>query len=121
MSKSVTKAFKVDAGAWANFVKAAESYGATPAELLRELVGHVDAAVKGIRSGRIKSFDGDVAQLLRAEFPQLSPFQLRTMAEILMQAAELDIGTEGTKKEEKGSPSSPRLKSSSTSKEVRQG
>ena len=108
MSKSVTKAFKVDGEAWANFVKAAESYGATPAELLRELVRHVDAAVRGIRSGRIRSFDGDVAQLLRAEFPQLSSFRLRTMAEILMQAAELAVDAEGTKKEERGSPPSSR-------------
>jgi len=89
MRKQVTKAFKVDAEAWANFVRSAESYGATPAELLRELVKHVDAAVKGIESGRIRSFDGDVSRLIRAEFPQLSPFQLRTMAEVLMQAAKL--------------------------------
>lgn len=89
MRKQVTKAFKVDAEAWANFVRSAESYGATPAELLRELVKHVDAAVKGIETGRIRSFDGDVSRLIRAEFPQLSPFQLRTMAEVLMQAAKL--------------------------------
>jgi len=89
MRKQVTKAFKVDAEAWANFVRSAESYGATPAELLRELVKHVDAAVKGIESGRIRSFDGDVSRLIRAEFPQLTPFQLRTMAEVLMQAAKL--------------------------------
>lgn len=89
MRKQTTKAFKVDAEAWANFVRSAESYGATPAELLRELVKHVDAAVKGVESGRIRSFDGDVSRLIRAEFPQLSPFQLRTMAEVLMQAAKL--------------------------------
>ena len=87
MGKQITKAFKVDAEAWANFVKAAEFYGATPAELLRELVGHVDAAMKGIQSGRVRNFDGDISQLIRAEFPHLSPFQLRTMAEILVQAA----------------------------------
>jgi hypothetical protein len=89
MRTQVTKAFKVDAVAWANFVRAAESYGATPAELLRELVRHVDAAVKGIESGRIGSFDGDFPRLIRAEFSQLTPFQLRTMADILMQAAKL--------------------------------
>jgi len=89
MSKQITKSFKVEPESWANFVRAAESYGATPAELLRELVRHVDAAMKGIESGRIQSFDGDVAQLLRIEFPQLSPFQLRMMAEVLMQAAKL--------------------------------
>jgi len=89
MSKYTTKAFKVDAEAWENFVASAESYGATPAELLRELVKHVDAAVKGIRSGRIQSFNGDVSRLIRDEFPQLTPFQLRTMAEVLMQAAKL--------------------------------
>ena len=92
MSKSVTKAFKVDPEAWANFVRAAESYGATPAELLRELVRHVDAAMKGIQSGQVRSFDGDVARLLRTEFPQLSPFQLRMMANILMEAAKLEVG-----------------------------
>ncbi|MBI4286187.1 MAG: hypothetical protein HY670_09905 [Chloroflexi bacterium] len=89
MSKQITKAFKVDPEAWANFVRFAESYGATPAELLRELVKHTDAAVKGIESGRIRAFDSDVPQLIRTEFPQLSPFQLRRMAEILLKVAEL--------------------------------
>ena len=91
MSKQVTKAFKVDAEAWVNFVRSAASYGATTAELLRELVGHVDAAMKGIESGRIQSFNGDVARLIKTEFPQLSPFQLRAMADVLMQAAKIDV------------------------------
>lgn len=91
MSKQTTKAFRVEPEAWANFVRAAQSYGATPAELLRELVRHVDQAVKGIESGRIQGFNGDVARLIKTEFPQLSPFQLRTMAEVLMQAAKLDV------------------------------
>ncbi len=69
MSKRITKAFKVDPEAWANFVRSAEFYGATPAELLRELVGHIDAVMKGIESGRIRSFNGDVSRLIRAEFP----------------------------------------------------
>jgi len=90
MSKRITKAFKVEPDAWTNFVKAAESYGATPAELLRELVRHVDAAMKGIESGRIQNFNGDIARLIRTEFPQLSPFQLETMASVLIQAAKLD-------------------------------
>lgn len=89
MRKQLTKSFRVDAEAWANFVRSTEVYGATPAELLRELVGHVDAAVKGIESGRIRSFNGDVPRLISTEFSQLSPFQLRTMAEVLMQAAKL--------------------------------
>ena len=91
MSKLITKSFKVDSEAWINFTKAADSYGATPAELLRELVGHVDMAVKGIENGRIKSFDGDVARLIRTEFPQLSRFQLQMMADVLMQAAKIDV------------------------------
>ena len=95
MHKQITKAFRVDAEAWANFVRSAESYGATPAELLRELVGHVDAAMKGIESGRIQSFNGDVARLIRTEFPQLSPFQLQMMAGVLMQAAKLDVEDQG--------------------------
>lgn len=90
MSILITKSFKVDSEAWANFVKAAESYGATPAELLRELVTHVDAAMKGIQSGEIKSFDGNVARLIKSEFPQLSPFQLKIMARILTQASEME-------------------------------
>ncbi len=89
MGKQTTKAFKVDAEAWANFVRSAESYGATPAELLREFVVHVDAAMKGIESGRMQSFNGDVSRLIRTEFPRLSTFQLRMMAEVLMQAAKL--------------------------------
>ncbi len=95
MSKQITKAFRVDDEEWANFVKSAKSYGATPAELLRELVGHVDAAIKGIESGRIQSFDGDVSRLIRTEFHQLTPFQLRTMAEVLMQAAKLGEKEQG--------------------------
>ena len=88
-SKQITKAFRVDARAWANFEKAAKSYRATPAELLREFVGHADAAMKGVESGRIRSFDGDVSQLIKTEFPQLSSFQLRVMSEVLMQASKL--------------------------------
>jgi hypothetical protein len=95
MSKLITKSFKVEPEAWTNFEKAAKSHGATPAELLRELVKHVDAAMKGIQSGRIRTFDGDVARLIRDEFPQLSPFQLQNMADILIQAAKLDKGYEG--------------------------
>jgi hypothetical protein len=88
-SKQITKAFRVDARAWANFEKAAKSYRATPAELLREFVGHTDAAMKGVESGRIRSFDGDVSQLIKTEFPQLSSFQLRVMSEVLMQASKI--------------------------------
>jgi hypothetical protein len=51
--------------------------------------------MKGIQSGRIRTFDGDVARLIRDEFPQLSPFQLQNMADILIQAAKLDKGYEG--------------------------
>ena len=91
MGKRLTKAFKVEANAWANFMRAAEFYGATPAELLRELVGHVDAAMKGIESGRVQNFDGDVPRLLRSEFPRLSPFQLRALAKVLIEAAELEV------------------------------
>ncbi len=92
MSALIAKSFKVEPQAWANFVKAADSYGATPAEVLRELVRHVDSAMKGIKSGQIQSFNGDVARLIRTEFPQLSPFQLRMMADVLMQAAKVDAG-----------------------------
>jgi len=99
MSKDITKAFKVEAEAWANFIKVADSYGATPAELLRELVRHADAAMKGVESGRIQSFNGDVARLIRTEFPQLSGFQLQMMAGILMQAAKLDMEVQGKEKE----------------------
>ena len=91
MGKLVTKSFKVDSEAWDNFIKASQSYGATPAEVLRELVRHVDAAMKGIQAGRFQTFDGDAARLIRAEFPQLSPFQLQTMAEVLMEAAKLSV------------------------------
>jgi hypothetical protein len=94
MSTLITKSFKVEPEAWAKFVKAAKSYGATPAEVLRELVRHVDAAMKGIESGRIRTFNGDVARLIRTEFPQLSSFQLRKMAEVLTQAAK-DVEKQG--------------------------
>ena len=52
-------------------------------------MGHTDAAMKGVESGRIRSFDGDVSQLIKTEFPQLSSFQLRVMSEVLMQASKL--------------------------------
>jgi len=89
MTQYISKAFRVDAAAWRNFVEASANYGATPAELLRELVRHVDAAVTGIKSGRVRSFNADVPRLLATEFPQLSEFQLRTMAQILSEAAEI--------------------------------
>lgn len=95
MTALVTRSFKVDFEAWENFVKASTSYGALPSELLRELVTHVDAAVKGVQSGRLKSFDGDVARLIRTEFPQLSPFQLEMMANILIEAALLKVEVQG--------------------------
>ncbi len=99
MSKLITKAFKVEPEAWANFVKAAQSYGATPAELLRELVTHVDAAMKGVQTGQVKGFDGSVARLIKSEFPQLSPFQLKAMARILMQAAAIGVGSPAKEKQ----------------------
>ncbi len=95
MSSLVTKSFKVDVDAWGSFLQAAKTYGATPSELLRELVMHVDAAVKGIQSGRITSFDGDVARLIRTEFPQVSPFQLQMMANVLAEAARISVDSDG--------------------------
>ncbi len=103
MTTLVTRSFKVDFEAWENFLKAAKSYGATPSELLRELVTHVDAAVQGIQSGRIKSFDGDVARLIRTEFNNISPFQLQMMAGVLMQAAKLNMDEQKEEHEDGGS------------------
>ena len=71
-------------------MKAAETYGATPSELLRELVEHVDAAKNGIEDNRFESFKGDISRLIRAEFSQLSPYQLQRMANILLKAARLN-------------------------------
>jgi len=104
MARYITKAFRVEDRAWRNFVEAAANYGATPAELLRELVGHVDAAVTGVKSGTVRSYDGDMARLLAAEFPQLSEFQLRTMAQILSEAAQ--IRAKGRKQRMKEKPGS---------------
>ena len=69
MGKYTTKAFKVELEAWDNFVKAATRYEATPGELLRQLVRHVDVAVKAIQDGKVRSFNGDVARLIATEFP----------------------------------------------------
>lgn len=85
--KTVAKAFRVNVETWGNFERAARFYGTTPIDLLRELVRHVDSAVKGIESREIQKFDGDVAKLIHREFPQISPFQLRMMARILVEAA----------------------------------
>lgn len=87
IQNTVYRTFAVDKDAWTGFEKAAESYGVRPAELLRELVGHVDAAVDGIEKGKIQKFDGDISRLIRREFPQLSPLQLRVMGNILIEAA----------------------------------
>lgn len=89
MSKLLTKSFKVDSEAWAMFEEAARRHGATPAQLFRELVEHVDAALEGVQSSRIESFDGNVSRLIKSEFPQLSPFQLHAMAQVLSRAADL--------------------------------
>jgi hypothetical protein len=90
MGKLVTKSFKVDEAAWDSFVKLSESYGSTPAEIFRELVSHASEAMEAIQSGRIQKFDGNIAKLIREEFPQLTSLQLHTMAEVLMKAAGID-------------------------------
>ena len=90
MGKLVTKSFKVDEEAWASFVKLSEGYGSTPAEIFRELVSHASEAMQAIQSGRVRNIDGDIAKLIRAEFPQLTSLQLQTMAEVLMKAAGID-------------------------------
>jgi hypothetical protein len=91
MGKLVTKSFKVDSEAWDNFVKIAQSHGSTPAELFRELISHANEAMEAVQSGRIQNFDGDIAKLIRVEFPQLTPLQLQTMAEVLTKAAGIDV------------------------------
>lgn len=83
----ITKAFKIEPEAWAEFEKVAQSYETTSAELLRELIRHVDTAMEGVKTGLAQSTD--VAQLIKVQFPQLSPLQLRRMGNILMQAAEV--------------------------------
>jgi hypothetical protein len=104
MGKLVTKSFKVDEQAWDSFVKLSQSYGSTPAEIFRELISHAREAMEAIQSGRIQNLDGDMAKLIRAEFPQLTTLQLQTMAEILMKAAGIDevdlkkMGKKGTGK-----------------------
>ncbi len=90
MSKRLTKSFRVESNSWEKFVKAAETYGATPAQLLRELVENVDGAMKGIENNRFESFKGNMPRLLRTEFSQLSPYQLQRMANILLKAARLN-------------------------------
>lgn len=85
----VTKSFKVDSDSWAAFEEAARQHGATPAQLFRELVENVDAALQGIQDSRTQSFDGNFSQLIKSQFPQLSPFQLHAMAQVLNRAAEL--------------------------------
>ncbi len=90
MRKQLTKSFRVESDSWEKFVKAAETYGATPSELLRELVENVDGAMKGIENNRFESFKGDISRLIRAEFSQLSPYQLQRMANILLKAARLN-------------------------------
>ena len=91
MGKLITKSFKVDSDAWDSFVKVAQSYGATPAEIFRELISHANEAIKAVQSGRIQNFDGDIAKLIRVEFPQLTPLQLQAMAEVLTKAAGIDV------------------------------
>jgi hypothetical protein len=87
MAKTIIKSFQVDTEQWENFEKACQSYHSTPAEMLREFVKHVDTAIEGIRSGVVRNFDGDMACLIRTEFPQLTPFQLQLMSDILREAA----------------------------------
>lgn len=83
----MSKGFRVDTETWATFEKACKARHSTPAEMLREILKHVDAAISGIESGAVKNFDGDVARLIHQEFPQLSPFQLTMMGNILIEAA----------------------------------
>ncbi len=119
MTKLITRSFKVDLEAWKNFLEAAKSYGATPSQLLRELVTHVDAAVKGVQSGRIKNFDGDVARLITTEFGNISSFQLQMMAEVLTKATKLKMDAEKEAHEGSGSQKVTKKDSRRSSKHVR--
>ena len=87
MSKQVTKAFRVDEEAWAKFEQAAKPINIESSFSLARVIGHIEAAISGIQSGMIKNFDGDIAELVRIEFPQLTPFQLQAMANVLLEAA----------------------------------
>ena len=92
MNKQLTRSFKVEPDSWGKFLKAAETYGASPSELLRELVENVDAAMKGIEDNRFEIFKGDIPRLIRAEFSQFSAYQLQRMANVLLKAAGLSSG-----------------------------
>jgi hypothetical protein len=87
MSKTIIKSFQVNRDQWENFEEMCKAYNSTPAEMLREFVKHIDTAVEGIRTGVVKTFDGDISRLIRTEFPQLTPFQLQLMSDILAEAA----------------------------------
>lgn len=83
--RAVIKSFQVDPDHWANFEKVCQYHQSTPSEMLRHFVKHTDAAIVGIRSGVVKSFDGDITQLIRCEFSnRLTPLELQLMSDILV-------------------------------------
>lgn len=116
MSTLIPKTFKVEPKAWANFVKAAKLHGTTPAGLLRELMTHVDAAIDGVQSGRIRSSGGSVANLIRTEFPQLSPLQLEAMASILTEASKIEVDSTAKEEPTRSVKLNPEVRSRSRSK-----
>lgn len=88
MSRLVTRTFKVDAGSWEAFRLVCQSMGKSTGEVLRELIAHAEAALQGIQCGQVGSFDADMPEFLRKEFPQLQSYDFRKMANVLMQAAD---------------------------------
>ncbi len=87
MSRLITRTFKVDAQSWESFQVVCQSMGKSTGEVLRELIAHAEAALQGIQSGQVGSFDADMPEFLKREFPQLQSYDFRKMARVLMEAA----------------------------------
>lgn len=86
-AKTKIVGFRVEPATWETFCNAAKYYGMEPQDCLRDLIGHVREAMKAVEAGKIRSMDGDMAEFLVKEFPNLSPGQLKTMAQLLQVTA----------------------------------
>jgi len=79
--------FRIEPAAWDAFCQAAKYYDMQPQDCLRDLIYHAKRAIEAVETGKVKSINGDMAEFLVKEFPNLSPGQLKNMARLLEAAA----------------------------------
>ena len=63
--------FRIEPAAWDAFCQAAKYYDMQPQDCLRDLIYHAKRAIEAVETGKVKSMNGDMAEFLVKEFPNL--------------------------------------------------